>query len=253
MPFNNRDGSPMRKPARPALPTDKVRFVGDPVACVVARDGAAGKDAAEAVVVDIEPLPAVTDPQEAVAPGAPQLYDDAPGNVALDYHYGDAAQVAAAFAQAAHVTRLELVNNRVVVNAMEPRAALAPTRTAASRSTSPRKGVFGMRGKIAQVLAWSPKGARPHRQCRRLVRHEGAGLAEYICALHAARALGRPVKWTDERSGSFVSDPHGRDHRSPPSSRWTPTEISSRCGSPASATWGHSWPRSGRCRPRSTP
>ena len=79
----------MKKPPRPALPTDKVRFVGDPVAFVVAETLLQAKDAAEAVEVDIEPLPAVVRPEEAVAPGAPQLYDDAPGNVALDYHYGD--------------------------------------------------------------------------------------------------------------------------------------------------------------------
>jgi len=124
VPFNNRDGTPMRKPPRPALPTDKVRFVGDPVACVVAETLLQAKDAAEAVAVEIEPLPAVIRPEQAVAPGAPLIHDEAPGNVALDYHYGDADQVAAAFAKAAHVTRLKLVNSRVVVNAMEPRAAI---------------------------------------------------------------------------------------------------------------------------------
>jgi carbon-monoxide dehydrogenase large subunit len=123
VPFNNRDGTPMRKPPRPALPTDKVRFVGDPVACVVAETLLQAKDAAEAVAVEIESLPAVIRPEQAVAPGAPLIHDEAPGNVALDYHYGDAGEVAAAFAKAAHVTRLKLVNSRVVVNAMEPRAA----------------------------------------------------------------------------------------------------------------------------------
>src|SRR6267154_6111886 len=99
--FNNRDGSPMRKPARPALPTDKVRFVGDPIACVVAETLLQAKDAAEAVEVDIDPLPAVTNPEDAARPDAPQLYADVPHNVALDYHYGDAAPVAEAFARAA--------------------------------------------------------------------------------------------------------------------------------------------------------
>jgi len=124
VPFNNRDGSPMKKPPRPALPTDKVRFVGDPVAFVVAQTPLQAKDAAEAVEVEIDPLPAVTRPDEAVRPGAPLIHDEAPGNVALDYHFGDSEQVAAAFAKAAHVTRLKLVNSRVVVNAMEPRAAI---------------------------------------------------------------------------------------------------------------------------------
>ena len=89
MPFKNRDGTPMKQPPRPALATDKVRFVGDPVAFVVAETLLQAKDAAEAVEVDIEPLPAVSEPEEAARPGAPLLYDEAPGNVALDYHYGD--------------------------------------------------------------------------------------------------------------------------------------------------------------------
>src|SRR5262249_50509033 len=117
VPFNNRDGSPMRKPPRSALATDRVRFVGDPVAFVVAETLLQAKDAAEAVEMDIDPLPAVISPEQAARPGAPLIYDEAPGNVALDYHYGDAEQVAAAFARAAHVTRLKLVNSRLVVNA----------------------------------------------------------------------------------------------------------------------------------------
>jgi carbon-monoxide dehydrogenase large subunit len=125
VPFNNRDGSPMKKPLRQALAVGKVRFVGDPVAYVVAETVLAAKDAAEAVVVDIEALPAVTTAEAAAQGGAPQLYDDVPGNVSLDYHYGDAEAVKAAFAQAAHVTKLQLVNSRLVVAAMEPRAAVA--------------------------------------------------------------------------------------------------------------------------------
>ena len=125
VPFKNRDGSEMKKPPRPALATDKVRFVGDPVAFVVAETLNQAKDAAEAVEVDIEPLPAVVDPEAAVRADAPQLYDDVPDNVALDYHFGDTAAVKAAFARAAHVTKLKIVNSRVVVNAMEPRAAVA--------------------------------------------------------------------------------------------------------------------------------
>jgi len=98
----------MRSPVRYALATDKVRHVGDAVAVVIAETVAAAKDAAEAVVVDIEPLPAVTEPALADAPGAPLLYDEVPGNVGLDFHYGDSDAVAAAFANAAHVTRLDL-------------------------------------------------------------------------------------------------------------------------------------------------
>src|SRR5260370_31405565 len=89
-PLKNRDGTPMKKPPRPALAIDKVRFVGDPVACVVAETAIAAKEAAEAVALDIEPLPAVTLASEAGKPGAPLVFDGVPGNIALDYHYGDA-------------------------------------------------------------------------------------------------------------------------------------------------------------------
>jgi carbon-monoxide dehydrogenase large subunit len=214
VPFKNRDGSEMKKPPRPALATDKVRFVGDPVAFVVAETLTQAKDAAEAVAIEIEPLPAVTDPEAAVQPGAPQLYDDVPGNVALDYHYGDADAVSAAFAQAAHVTRLRIVNSRVVVNPMEPRAAVGIYLNGRFTLHSCSQGVFGMKGNIAALLNVDAK------QVRVLSGNVGGSFGmkaapypEYLCVLHAARALGRPVKWTDERSGSFVSDSHGRDHR----------------------------------------
>src|SRR5216684_3358926 len=215
VPFNNRDGTPMKRPPRPALPTDKVRFVGDPIAFVVAETLLEAKDAAEAVEVEIDPLPAVVRPQEATRPGAPLLHDEAPGNIALDYHYGDADAVAAAFAKATHVTRLKLVNSRVVVNAMEPRAAVGVYDGASGRYTLhvPSQGVFGMKGGIAEILKVEPK------QVRIRTGHVGGSFGmkaspfpEYVCVLHAARALGRPVKWTDDRSGSFVSDSHGRDH-----------------------------------------
>src|SRR5437016_10352810 len=215
VPFKNRDGTPMKQPPRPALPTDKVRFVGDPVAFVVAETLLEAKDAAEAVDVEIDSLAAVVRPEEAACPGAPLLHEEAPGNVALDYHYGDSEQVAAAFAKAAHVTRLKLVNSRVVVNAMEPRAAIGVYDKASGRFTlhAPSQGVFGLRGNMAEILKVDPK------QLRIVTGHVGgsfgmkaAPFPEYVCVLHAARALGRPVKWTDDRSGSFVSDSHGRDH-----------------------------------------
>jgi aerobic carbon-monoxide dehydrogenase large subunit len=215
IPFNNRDGSPMIKPPRPALPTDKVRFVGDPIAFVVAETLLQAKDAAEAVDVDIDQLPAVVRPEEAARPGAPLIHDEAPGNVALDYHFGDTEQVATAFAKAAHVTRVKLVNSRIVVNAMEPRAAIGIYDPASGRFTlhAPSQGTFGLRGNMAEILKVEPK------QVRILTGHVGgsfgmksAPFPEYVCVLHAARALGRPVKWTDDRSGSFVSDSHGRDH-----------------------------------------
>ena len=154
-------------------------------------------------------------PRKRPRSAAPLIHDEAPGNIALDYHYGDSDQVAAAFAKAAHVTRLKLVNSRVVVNPMEPRAAIGLYDAASGRFTlhAPSQGVFGLKANMAEILKVEPK------QVRILTGHVGgsfgmksAPFPEYVCVLHAARALGRPVKWTDERSGSFVSDSHGRDH-----------------------------------------
>jgi carbon-monoxide dehydrogenase large subunit len=214
VPFKNRDGSEMAKPPRHVLPVDKVRYVGDPVAFVVAQTFHQARDAAEAIELDIEPLPAVTDPEAAVRPGAPTLYAEAPNNVALDYHYGDSEQVKAAFAKAAHVTTLKISNSRVVVNAMEPRAALGLFENGRFTLHTGSQGVFGMRGNIAQILNVEPK------QVRVLSGNVGGSFgmkaavySEYICVLHAACTLGRAVKWTDERSASFVSDSHGRDHQ----------------------------------------
>ena len=214
LPIKSRDGSPIRYTPRPALPTDKVRYVGDPVACVVAKTIAQAKDAAEAVVLDIEPLPAVMSAREAAKPGAPVLYDEVPNNVCLDYHYGDGDKVAAAFAGAAHVLKLPLVNQRLVVNAIEPRSAIGEYDKTDGKWTlhSCSQGVFGLKNMMRDIL-----GAKPE-QLRILTGNVGgsfgmkaASYPEYVCILHAAKVLGRPVKWTDERSGSFVSDHHGRD------------------------------------------
>jgi carbon-monoxide dehydrogenase large subunit len=213
VPFNNRDGTPMKKPLREALAVGKVRYVGDPVAFVVAETVLQAKDAAEAVTVDIDPLPAVTDAEAAAQDGAPLLYDDVPSNVALDYHFGDTAAVAAAFAAAAHVTKLKLVNSRLVVNAMEPRAALASHADDRFTLHVSSQGVFGMRANLADALGVAAKDVHVLTgQVGGSFGMKAAVFPEYICVLHAARALGRPIKWTDERSGSFVSDSHGRNH-----------------------------------------
>jgi aerobic carbon-monoxide dehydrogenase large subunit len=213
LPLKNRDGSPLLQTNRPALATDKVRFVGDPLAFVVAETLAQARDAAEAVALDIEPLPAVTNAAEAATPGAPQLYDHIPSNVALDYHYGDTAKIDAAFAAAAHVTKLDIVNNRVAVVAMEPRTALAAYDKAAERYILqvPTQGVSGNRMTLAKILNVPPE------KVRILTANVGGSFGmknvnypEYTCILHAAKALGRPVKWTDERSTSFLSDSQGR-------------------------------------------
>ena len=213
MPLKSRDGSPIRYTPRPALAGDNVRYVGDPIVCVVAETVAQAKDAAEAVTIDIDPLPVVLSPADAVKAGAPLVFDAVPNNIALDYHYGDAARVAEAFAQAKHITRLETSNQRMVVNAMEPRAAIGEYEAASSKWTlySTSQGVHGMKTSLMDILN------APADKVRVVTGQVGGSFGmkasvypEYVCILHAARTLGRPVKWTDERSGSFVSDHHGR-------------------------------------------
>jgi aerobic carbon-monoxide dehydrogenase large subunit len=214
LPLKSRDGTPLHQTNRLALMTDKVRYVGDAVAFVVAETATQARDAAEAVIVDIDALPAVTDPEEAAQTGAPQLYDHIPNNVALDYHFGDAEKVEAAFNGAAHVTKLDILNNRVAVVAMEPRAALASYDRASERFTIqvPTQGVAANRVNLAKNLLKIPND-----KVHLLTANVGGSFGmkninypEYICILHAAKALGRPVKWTDERSTSFLSDSQGR-------------------------------------------
>src|SRR5688500_18628101 len=213
--FKQRNGTPMHKPIRKALATDKVRFGGDPIACVVAETYMQAKDAAEAVELDIEPLPAVTVASEAVKPGAPQLYDEVPNNVCLDFVWGEPEKVAAAITGAAHVTKLTVRNTRVVVAAMEPRAGICAYDKASGKFTltAPSQGVWGQKGQLVDILGVTPD------KVRILTYNVGGSFGmkapiypEYVCLAHAARELGRPVKWTDERSGSFMSDHHGRDH-----------------------------------------
>jgi carbon-monoxide dehydrogenase large subunit len=213
LPLKNRDGSPIHYVPRPALTGDKVRFVGDPVACVIAETVTQAKDAAETVALDIEPLAPVLKPADAVKPGAPLVFDQVANNTALDYHYGDAEKVAAAFAKAKHVTRLETSNQRMIVASIEPRAAVAEFDAAMGKWTlySPSQGVHGMKTALMDILS------APADKVRVVTGQVGGSFGmkaavypEYVCILHAAHMLGRPVKWTDERSGSFMSDQHGR-------------------------------------------
>jgi len=215
MSFKMRDGSDMPKPNQPILTTDKVRFVGDPVAVVVAETAKQAKDAAEAVFVDIDSLQAVTDAAAAAAPGAPLVHEGTASNVILDFHHGDTAAVAEAFAKAAHVTRLKIRNSRVVVCPMEPRSAIGDYNAETERWTLRLgcQGVFGMR----QLLMGPLKA--PVEKIRVLTGNVGGSFGmksscypEYPAILFASRLLGRPVKWTDERGESFLSDSHGRDH-----------------------------------------
>ncbi len=205
----------MAKPPRPSLPVDKVRFVGDPIAVVIAETLLQARDAADAIEVDIDALPAVTRMREADAADAPLIYGDVPRNLACDFHYGDTAMVEDAFARAAHVTTLDMVNSRVVVSAMEPRSVIGMYDGAAEHFTLHVgcQGAFGMKGQLVEMLGVSPD------KMRVLTGNVGGSFGmkasvypEYIPVLHAAKLLGRPVRWTADRSESFVSDHHGRDH-----------------------------------------
>ena len=214
VPFKSTDGTPMLRPQRAALSTDKVRFTGDPLACVIAETEAQAIDAAEAITADIEPLPAVIEARDAVKTGAPLVFDEVPNNVGLTYTYGDKEKVESAFAIADHVTRLVLVDNRIVINAMEPRAALADYDAKKQGFTlyAPTQGVMGSRAMAADLLKVAPDKVRfVSINVGGSFGMKGSMFPEYLCILHGARELGRPVKWTDKRSESFVSDHHGRD------------------------------------------
>ncbi|MGZ0189927.1 MAG: xanthine dehydrogenase family protein molybdopterin-binding subunit [Alphaproteobacteria bacterium] len=213
--FKNRDGSEMSKPQQPPLTVDKVRFVGDPVAYVVAETRLQAEDAAEMVLIDIDELPAITTPQQGIAAGAPNVHDATPGNVILDFLHGDGEAVKAAFDSAAHVVSMDIYNNRVVVTPMEPRSAIGDYDAESGRWTLRLgcQGAFPMRNNLAGPLNTARENIRV------LVGNVGGSFGmksscypEYLCLLHAAKLLGRPVKWTDKRSESFLSDSHGRGH-----------------------------------------
>jgi len=211
----HRDGTPTPRPPQRPLAIGRVRYVGEPIAMVVAETSKSAKDASEAVFVDIDSLPAVTTACAAAAQGAPLLHEDAPGNLCLDFHYGDVEKVSAVFAQAAHVTRLSLRNNRIVVCPMEPRSAIGDYEPENDRLVLRLgcQGVFGQRALLSGIMAVSVE--RLHVLTGNVGGSFGmkaSAYPEYICLLHAARTLGQPVKWTDERSESFLSDSHGRDH-----------------------------------------
>jgi carbon-monoxide dehydrogenase large subunit len=215
IPIENRDGSQAPMPKHPILATDKARYVGDNVAFVVAETRAQARDAAELVAVDYEPLTAVADTAAAVASKVAPVHEECGSNIAFDWHYGDAAAVDAAIAKAAHVSRLELVNNRLVCNAMEPRAAVAEWDAASGAVTvhTCTQGPWAFRDTIAANLGL------PADKVRVITPDVGGGFGmkamfypEYTMAAFAAKQLGRPVRWTSERSEGFLSDSQGRDH-----------------------------------------
>lgn len=207
------NGRPMAKPTRPLLAGETVRFVGDPVAFIVAETVEAARDAAEALAVDYDELPAVADPVRAVEPGAPAIWPAAPDNVCLDWGQGDLAKTEAAFARAARRISLRLVNNRVVSNAMEPRAAIGSIEDGRYVLHASTQSSHVIRDSLAMILKTDPK------RIRVITPDVGGGFGtkifpypEQALCLIAAEKIGRPVKWTGERSDAFLGDAHGRDN-----------------------------------------
>lgn len=217
--LTNRDGSPMVKVPRPILCGDLVRHVGDAVAFIVAETLDAARDGADALAVDYDPLPAVVDPAAALAADAPVIWDSVPGNLAFDWEQGDAAGTRAAFAAAAHVIDLTLVNNRLISNPLEPRMAIGVALGGGSgggrlQLTASTQGVHAIKRAMAKEIF-----GRPADQFQIITPDVGGAFGTKIfpypeqpLVLLAAEKLGRPVKWTGERADSFLSDAHGRDN-----------------------------------------
>ena len=216
IPLTNRDGTPGAAPLRPVLCTDTVRHVGDGVAFVVAETVAQAKDAAEMVEVDYEPLDAVAETGAAMGPDRPRVHDGVADNRVFDWAFGDAKVVAGAFAEAAHVTRVELVNNRIVVCPMETRGAIAEYNAASATTTihTGNQGGWLLRDSLARhTLKVAPEKVRV--VCPDVGGAFGVKIffyPEQALAAWTARLIGRPVKWMGERGESFLSDAMGRDH-----------------------------------------
>ncbi len=214
--IHNKDGAAMAEPAHPVLAVGKVRHVGDPVAVVIAETRQQAKDAAEAIAIDYEDLPAVAGVTDAVKPGAALVHDDVPANQCYDWHIGDKAVTDAAFAGAARVVKLDLVNNRLIPNAMEPRAAVG--------DFDPSSGEFTLyttsqNPHVIRLLMGAFVLHIPEHKLRVVAPDVGGGFgskifhyAEEAIVTWAAGRVKRPVKWTAERNESFISDAHGRDH-----------------------------------------
>jgi aerobic carbon-monoxide dehydrogenase large subunit len=210
------NGQPMKEPAHPCLAQGKARYVGDHVAVLIAETLDQAQDAAELVEVDYEVLPAVADTAMARAKGAPVLHDAAPDNTCYVWALGDKAATDAAFAKAAHVTKLDLVNNRLIPNAIEPRAAIGLYSRAEDAYTL---YVSNQNPHVERLLMAAFVLGLPEHKLRVVAPDVGGGFgskiylyAEDVVVTWASKQVNRPVKWTAERSESFVSDAHGRDH-----------------------------------------
>ena len=214
--IHSKDGSPMKAGAHPALAHEIVKHVGDQVALVIADSKDLARDGAEKVVVEYEELPMVVDPAKAQDASAPQIHPEAPGNLIYDWALGDEAAVAGAFGNAAHKVSLDIVNNRLAPNAIEPRAAIGAYNQAEgsyllyTTSQNPH---------VARLVLSAFVGIAPEHKLRVIAPDVGGGFGskifiypeETVC-LWAAKKIGRPVKWTADRSESFLVDAHGRDH-----------------------------------------
>ena len=210
VPYKGR-GEALKSPKSPTLAHDRVRFVGELVAMVVADTAAAAQDAAELIVIDYEDLPAVTNAWAALQPGAPLLHESVPANLCFDFDCGDAAAVDAAFAAAAFTVRLEQESGRVVGNPMEPKSALAAWDGPVLDLWSASQGMTGMRDGLAALTGMDPGLIRVHAQdVGGAFGVRGPAYPEYAALALAARRVGRPVKWVGTRSETFLSDYHGR-------------------------------------------
>ncbi len=209
------DGSPFAEPPRHCLAIDRVRYGGEPVALIVAETAALARSAMELVEVDYEDLEPVTDPAKALSAGAPLVWDDIAGNLCLDYELGDKEGTDSAFAEADHVVSLDLVNNRVTAVPLEPRGAVAryDAETDSFLLYNATQNVHANRDIFAEKVLNVPSDKIHH-----IAPDVGGGFGakngaypEPPLILHAARKLGRPVKWINDRAESFLSDTHGRD------------------------------------------
>jgi carbon-monoxide dehydrogenase large subunit len=214
--ITSKDGTPMKMGAWPAMAPETARFVGNAVAVVIAESKNLARDAAEAVVVDYEELPAVADMPSALKAGAPQLHPEAPGNVVYDWSIGDEAAVNAAFGKAANVVKLDVTNNRLAPNAMEPRAAIADYDAAEEHFTL---YTTSQNPHVARLVLSAFYNIAPEHKLRVIAPDVGGGFGskifiypEEMVALWASKKVGRPVKWTGDRSEAFLTDAHGRDH-----------------------------------------
>ncbi len=215
--INNKDGTPMKEPAHPVLAQGKVRHVGDQVALVVAETYLQARDAAELIEVDYEELKPVMDITQVESAGS-AVHDDVPNNVCYDWGHGDKAAVDAAFAKAAHITKLSFANNRLIPNAMEPRAANAQY---TKHDQSYTLYVANQNPHVERLLMCAFVLGLPESKVRVIAPDVGGGFGskiflypEDVALVWASKHVGRPIKWTAERSESFLTDAHGRDHAS---------------------------------------